>query len=264
MSFRLLTACVALLATSALPLPGAERPPAERYAEVCSFFEKGDYTRAQYIAEGLLKDGHLSPQLFQMLGHIHYRRGDLGRAALSYQRASLFPPPVPEVRQNIAHIHDRTGNLAFPANGFRDQFAARLTRSQWGGIVVTSGWVLLYAVVLCLLFSRTPSLRAPLVLVAVLASVVGVIAGLGWFWHPSFEKVERLAYVTTSETKAFTAATVTSGSVSALPPGSSVRILEDRDLWSYVEIPAEGEYRRGWVQTAALTRFWPYDPGYLE
>ena len=103
-----------------------------------------------------------------------------------------------------------------------------------------------------------------MVLVAVLASVVAVIAGLGWYWHPSFEKIERLAYVTTPETKAFTAATVTSGSVSALPPGSSVRILEDRNLWSYVEIPAEGDYRRGWVQTAALTRFWPYDPGYLE
>ena len=109
------------------PMLAIASSPEERYDEVKTNFEKGDFTRAQYLGEAMLKDGQISPQLFQLLGHIRYRQGDLGRAALWYSRASLFPPPVQEVRQNITHIHERTGNVRFPANTFLDQFSSRLT-----------------------------------------------------------------------------------------------------------------------------------------
>jgi hypothetical protein len=241
--------------------------PAERYDEVRATFEKQDYTRAQYLAEAILKDGHLSPELFQIMGHIRYRQGDLGRAALWYMRASLFPPPVPEIRQNLHYIHERTGNLRFPANSFRDQFSARLSRTQWAHVTIVSGWIFLFAVALFYLQNQSRALRTTLMLVRVLALSVVTIAALGWAWHPSYKKIENLAVVIAPNTKAYTAATVTSGSVSSLPPGSEVRKLEDRGAWCYVEIPVESDdTRRGWVQSDVLTPFWPreFGTGYLE
>jgi hypothetical protein len=247
--------------------------PQERYDEVKANFEKGDFTRAQYLGESMLKDGQLSPQLFQLLGHIRYRQGDLGRAALWYSRASLFPPPVQEIRQNITHIHERTGNVRFAANTFRDQFSARLSRAQWMKMAVVSGWIFLFTVALYYFHTRSFALRTLLMLVRVITVAVTTVAILGWYWHPSYEKLQKLAVVTAPGTKAYTAATVTSGSVSPLPPGSEVRRLEERGAWCYVEIPpppqsaddtVDRQAYRGWVQVDALTPYWPFDPAYLE
>jgi hypothetical protein len=220
----------------------------------------------------MLRKGELSPQLFQLLGHIRYRQGDLGRAALWYSRASLFPPPVPEIRQNITYIHERTGNLRFKANTFLDQFSARLSRTQWAQMGMISGWALLFSVALSVLM-RSFALRTLWVLVGVVAVGTAAAATLGWVLHPSYEKIQNLAMVTAPGTKAYTAATVTSGSVSSLPPGSEVRKLEERGAWCYVEIPAtpqssddssERHPFRGWVQMESITPCWPFDPGYLE
>ena len=259
-----LSVLCALCALLSCPLVTSAAAPEERFDELRTTFEKGDFTRAQELAEDLLTDKHLSPQLFQFLGHIRYRQGDLGRAALWYLRASLFPPPVPEVRQNITYIHERTGNLRFPANSFRDQFSSRLSRAQWLELAMVSGWIFLFAVALYYLQVRSFALRTMLMLVRVIAVAIATVAVLGWLWHPSFEKIENLAIVTAPNTKAYTAATVTSGSVSSLPPGSEVKKLQERGTWCYVEIPVDDETRRGWVQMEALTPCWPFDPGYLE
>src|SRR6188472_2690307 len=92
-----------------------------RYKDLRDTFEKGNYEQARNLGEKLVEDRHLSPELFQILGHTNYRLGDLGQATLWYKRASIIPPPSTEIRQNLAHIHDRTGNLSFPSNSLRDQ-----------------------------------------------------------------------------------------------------------------------------------------------
>ena len=216
----------------------------------------------------MLDSNHLSPQLLQLLGHVRYREGDLGRAALWYLRSSLFPPPTLETRQNLAHIHDRTGNLSFPSNGFQDQFAAHFTRSEWCIMAVICGWTVVLSLFIAFLLCRPGWLRTSLCTLATLAVISGTAGFLGWYWHPSYEKIRDLAIVTATDARAYTAASTTSGSVVQLPPGSEVRKLEDRGAWCYVEIPTDGEHRRGWVQNDALSPFWPadrkFDPGYLE
>ena len=247
---------------------GAVPSPQEQFSAARTAFEKNDFRSVQQISESLIDSGHLSPQLFQLLGHVRYREGDLGRAALWYHRASLFPPPAPEIRQNLAHIHERTGNLSFPSNGFHNQFASRFTRTEWFVMTVICEWTVVFALFIAFLFCRRGWLRASLCTLATLAVIIGTSAFLGWHWHPSYEKVRDLAIVTATKVTAHTAASTTSGSVIELPPGSEVRKLEDRGAWCYVEIPTDGEYRRGWVQNEALSPFWPadkkFDPGYLE
>lgn len=243
----------------------AETPtPEQRFVDARASFDKGDFTKAQYQAEAMIKDGLLSRGIMELLGHARYRQGDLGRAALWYRRASLFPPPEPELRQNIAHIHDRTGNVSFPSNGLLDQISAWFSRSQWLQIAVFCGWVIALTLLLCLLYVRSSSLRVLLLTGAALALIIACISGVGWLFHPNYERVKDIFIVTAKEARAYTAASTTAGSVTDLRAGSEVRTLEDRGAWCYVEIPNEVENRRGWVQKDTLTPFWPFDPGYLE
>jgi tetratricopeptide (TPR) repeat protein len=247
----------------------AESSPQARYSEARAAFEKGDFGKAQYLCEALVNEQHLAPALFQLLGNTRYRLGDLGRAALYYQRAAMFPPPSAETRQNLAHIHERTGNFFFHSNGLLDQFAARFTRSQWLAAAAAFGWVLTLCCLIAFLFLRAGNLRAMLLTAAVLALTGEALCVLGWMWHPSFEKFRDLAVVTSKETRAYSAASTTSSSLVQLPPGSQVRRIENRGTWCYVEFhtenpsPGRGNLR-GWVQTESTTPLWPYDPACLE
>jgi len=236
----------------------------EQYQHAREAFEKGEFKKAEELARGLLRKEHLSSELFQLLGHISYRRDELGQAALWYERATLFPTPSVELRQNIMHIRSRTGNVNFPSNGFRDQYAAFLTRSQWFYIGGTSLWVFVIAVTVYYFFRRRSAARVFLMLVRVLALVTATLAGLGWYWHPSYDKVERLAVITEQDARAYTAASTGSGMVmNNIPPGSGVKKLEERGAWTYVEIPTE-QLVRGWVESRFLTSYWPFNPAYLE
>lgn len=260
----ILPAALALLLALIVPAP-AQDDVQSQYEEAKADFEKGRFAAARTKAEKLLNQGHLSPELFHFLGNVSYRLEEPGMAALYYRRAALFPPVEPELRQNLAHIRDTSGNLSFPRNPFREQYAGFLSRTQWFYLLLGSMWAVLASVVLALFLQRGSALRLLLVFIRVLAVIVATFAAVGWFWRPTYENVSRLAIITQAGTKAFTAATVTAGSVTPLPQGSEIRRLEDRGLWSYVEIPgSNGEPLRGWVQNTAFTPLWPYRREYLD
>ena len=109
-------------------------------------------------------------------------------------------------------------------------------------------------------------MRAILLTGAALALIVGGASFLGWLWHPSYDTLKDRAVVTAADTRAFTAASTTSGSVIQLPPGSEVVQLEKRGAWTYVEIPFDPEPKRGWVQSNTMTPLWPdeFDPKFLD
>ena len=267
--FALALTCLIVASGQTLPGAAAETEvdvatPKTRYEDMLGAFERGDFANAKAVGEKLVAQGSLSPQVFQFLGNTHYRLGEMGTAALYYRRAALFPPSIPEVRQNLVHIRDRTGNLSFAKNEFREQYSGFLSRSRWFVIAVSAAWIAALSFVLTLFLRRSSGLRVFMVFIRVLAVLTALFAGMGWYWRPTFAKIEKIAIITEPNTKAYTAATVTAGTVTALPPGSEVRRLEDRGQWTYVEIPGEDLVRRGWVLNSTFEPLWPYQKGYLE
>ena len=246
--------------------------PDARLQEVRDAFEQGRFKPAGYLAETLDKDmrkkGLVSPALFELMGHIRYRQGELGPAALFYERAALFPPPIPEVRQNLTHIRSKNGSLVFAPHDVRVQLAAWLAPHQWMEIAIACGWVVLLSIVFTLLFLRAGGLRVLLLTFATFVFILGGLSLLVWSWHPTYENIKSLAIITAPDTKAYTSASTTGGTVNDLPPGSEVRTLDSRGAWTFVEIPGDTETttNRGWVQTSALAAVWPeeYSAQFLE
>ena len=229
----------------------------ERYKQVVDALAKKDYNRAQAGTESLLGEGALSPELFEIMGHTRYRQGDHGRAVLWYERALLFTPRVPEIRQNLRHLDDKVRFLAFRDASPLHTFGLLLQRNTWLIIASAGGWLLLIGAGIVIV-SRPGAWRNGSIAALVIGALLLPLGATGAIVRPKGEdRVKDIWVVTSTGAKAYTAASTTAGTVIDLPPGSQIRLLEKRGAWNYVEIPATSENLRGWIESDTVTTLWP-------
>jgi hypothetical protein len=221
--------------------------------------EKGNFTKAQYLAESLTKKTppQLSSEVFQIIGHARYRQKDLGRAALWYQRAQLLDGGNPELRQNLRHLFDLTRYLSFNEASPLTEISLKLSSNQWLYLIAVGIWLLFLPLAWRVLTGRSQSW--PFILSAIGLMILLPASTLATIRPASETRVKDISLVNQPDISAYTAATVTSGSVISLPPGSQVRVLEKRGSWVFVEIPNVPENLRGWVESGALTPLWIWD-----
>lgn len=246
-----------LLATA--PLAAAEDSPDAVYREAVALLEKGDFGRAQYLAEGLTKrePAVLGADLFELIGHARYRQEDPGRAALWYQRAQLLDGRSPELRQNLRHLFEQFRYLSFGDTSTLAGWSLKLTLNEWLLLAAASLWLTLLPLAWRVLSRRSASW--PLTVAACGLALLLPTAAFAALRPASAERVDNLFIVTAPDIRAYTAATTTSGTVIDLPPGSQVRLLEKRGAWIYAEVPSRPENLRGWIENRALTPLWPWD-----
>ncbi|MBB5032174.1 BatD family protein [Prosthecobacter vanneervenii] len=251
------------LATLSLNAVAADASPDAVYQQAREALEKGKYTQAQYLAESLTKQNPpaLSAEVFTIIGHARYRQEDLGRAALWYQRAQLLEPLNPELLQNLLHLDEKLRFFRFGENSVLTFISLLLSQNTWIIIASACAWLVVLALISWILSPTRKTSHGVLVLIF---TVLGLLiaapaAGLAAIRPAPSERVKDIMVVTAREVNAYTAATVTSGNVISLPPGSQIRLLEKRGAWSYVEIPSSPQSVRGWVESATYTPLWPWD-----
>lgn len=258
---------VMIFLVSLVPRPAAASGEAEfqeRYGEIVAALKKADHNKAQALAESLLGDGFLSPELFEILGHTRYRQGDLGRSALWYQRAALFSPSTAEIRQNLRHLREKTQSLQFSNSSPFRSFGLLLMPDHWLLLASAGGWLLLLGAGLAIA-ARTGRGRGWSIAAAVIGFFVCTAGAAGAAARPSgADQVTGIHKITAAKAKAHTAASSTSGTVmDSVPAGSTVRLLEKRGAWSYVEIPGEPDPLRGWIESDSMAALWPWPVEWL-
>ncbi|MDZ4403322.1 BatD family protein [Prosthecobacter sp.] len=254
---------IAALATLTVHAAAADESPDELYRQAREALEKGKFTQAQYLGESLTRQNPpaLSAAVFSLIAHARYRQEDLGRAAMWYQRAHLLEPANPEVRQNLRHLDEKLRFFRFQEESPLAEWSLLLGKNTWIIAASAGVWLILLAIMRCILASSRKSSGGTCALVF---SVVGILlfipsATFAAIRPEPGQRVKDVMVVTAKEVSAYTAATLTSGSVIDIPPGSQVRLLEKRGAWSYVEIPSGTDPVRGWVESATCTPLWPWE-----
>lgn len=234
--------------------------PDEIYRQAVEELKKENFNKAQYLAESLTKKEppQLSPQVFEIIGHARYRQKDLGRAALWYQRAQLLDGRTPELRQNLRHLFEQTRYLSFSSSSPLVDLSTKLTLNEWLITASVGLWLIFLPLIWRTWKGRSAS-NWPEIIITLGVLLLIPSAGFAALRPSAAARVEGISIVTQPDVDSYTAATVTSGSVIPLPPGSQVRLIEKRGSWFYVEIPSKPENLRGWVEASALTPLWPWD-----
>jgi len=103
MNLRLIFFITAMLLTAAAAVTAddASISDAERlFSEGNSLYEAGEYGKAVEKYSLILKEGLASGELFYNLGNAYLKTGDLGRAALNYERAGIYMPGDSDLLSN--------------------------------------------------------------------------------------------------------------------------------------------------------------------
>ncbi|HPR32608.1 MAG TPA: tetratricopeptide repeat protein, partial [Prolixibacteraceae bacterium] len=69
------------------------------------YYLSDDFARAIESYENLINQGYEPAALYYNLGNAHYKRGNLARAILNYERALLLAPNDEDIRFNLELVN---------------------------------------------------------------------------------------------------------------------------------------------------------------
>lgn len=260
-----------LFAASILPAQAADRDAAQKlYDQAREHLENGEFTKAQYFAENILRQDAplLSADVFNIIGHARFRQNDMGRAALWYQRAALLDPLNPELRQNLRLLDEKLRFFVVPQPSTLGQWSLLLPKDTWVLIATAGAWLVLLALAWRVLIGRASAQNARPRLLVVLLVLLGVglclpSAALATLRPAAPSRVHDVIVITAPETSLYAAATLTSAAQLDLPPGSQARLIQQHETWSYIEVAGGDEPLRGWVESSAWQKLWIWDEAAL-
>jgi tetratricopeptide (TPR) repeat protein len=205
-------------------------------------YAAGHFQAATEGYEALVRAGQTNPVLFYNLGNAWYRRGDLARAILNYERALALEPRHAEATANLRLVRDQARALELTASG-PERYLDSITSDAYAWMAAIGFWVGAFAFA-SFLFRRSTSKAVAMIVAFLFAG--GALYALYTVENGSHG--QSLAIVVGKNIDARLATADNANSVLALPPGSEINLLSTRGDWSYAALPNN---LRGWVPTTS-------------
>lgn len=209
------------------------------FAKAGQLYDEGRFEESRQLYREQAAHGPWSANLFYNLANAEYRTGELGRAALNYERAIALEGGHAEARANLHWLRETTG-AKVPAEPWWEHLFPKLSENVWVILAAVFGWSALLAAALP---AAGASSRWGL---AVFALCLALYAGAG-AWLGGRERA--VAVITVKEAVARLAPADRAAPAETLPAGSRVRVLSERGEWVYCTLP---DGRLGWVAAAQL------------
>ena len=232
------------------------RSPADQQAVNAAnqLYQAGHYSAAISIYEELILQGVDDAVVFYNLGNAYYQSGELGRAVLNLQRATLLEPRDQDIQANLELARAESGALDFPTAAGPLQSLANLTRA-WLNLNETSllalgAWFAFAFMVLIVRLTKPGTLRklAQYLAIFILLLVIASTVSLGTRIYsdhnlPSGVVVAPIVTVSSSpQGKDLTKW--------QLPSGTEVNLMVTQGGWAQMSLP--GKSVEGWIPVESV------------
>ena len=116
-------------------------------------YENGRYSEAAQTYQQLVDQDYIDSSLFYNLGNAYYRRGDLGKAILNYERAARLAPRDGDIQANLTYANNQSlDQYEFEANSPLEQWtqaaSSKLTLNEMSVLALVIFWVLIILFIL--------------------------------------------------------------------------------------------------------------------
>ncbi len=217
-------------------------------------YENGRYSEAAQTYQQLVDQDYADSSLFYNLGNAHYRRGDLGKAILNYERASLLAPRDGDIQANLAYaraqaVDQYESEANSPLEQWTQAASSKLTLNEMSILALVLFWVLTGLFILYLHSRQSPSakgLRYALVFSLLIFTLSAFTLGERIYTEisspPAIVTVESVEVVSNPGQDGVTQVTLHSG--------AQVILLETRGQWARLSLP--GDQFQGWVPVGTV------------
>lgn len=217
------------------------------FAKANADYAAGHFPEAIASYESLAQSQQWNPTLFYDLGNAYFRKGDLGRAILNYERALALAPNHAEARANLQLVRDQARALEL-APGRIESHLGFLAHDQYAWLAAIAFWGA--AAIFCgLYFGRRRTVVW--IFALVLCGAISAGAAFAAYALETGSAGANLAIVTKKNIQARLATAESAGTVLLLPPGSEIKILSTRGDWSYAALPND---LQGWIPAESAER----------
>ena len=216
---------------------------ADDFHKAGALYESGKFSESKKIYEQLVASGPWSANLFYNLGNAEFRLGQLGKAALHFERALLLDPAHGEATQNLIFVRKQAG-APIPPFHIPHFILVFLGGPGVTAVATVCGWLLVFCATRMLAGGRAGLLWW--------GALLGLLLGGGaatclWSQH----RDAALAVITQPQVDARAQPADRSPLATQLLAGSRVRVLSELGEWCQCELPNQG---RGWIPANALEK----------
>lgn len=256
---RLATLVVVLLSAALLATAvRADEPPLADFLRGNQAYAAARYDEAIAAYEALRAGGSESGALHFNLGNAYMKRGDIGRAIASYERAARQLPRDPDVAANLSFARERAA-IEAPERPLWQRllapFAARATGGELTVAFAVAWWSMWGLLLARLLLSRG---RLGLGRAAALAGLAAAVIGVSLAVRLTvLETADAGVVVAAGETPVRFEPSPNGTEHFVVSPGMDVSLGEERDGWRLI---ARADGRRGWLPAEAVEPI-PVPPG---
>ena len=222
---------------------GALSARADDFQKAGALYESGKFSESKKAYEQLVASGPWSANLFYNLGTAEFRLGQLGKAALQFERALLLEHSHGEAAQNLAYVRKQVG-APIPTVPVAHFILVFLGGPGVTAVATVCGWLLIFCATRLLAGGREGRLWWG----ALLGLLLGGCAAAGlWSLHRDAD----LAVITQPQVDARAQPADRSPLAAQLSVATRVRVLSELGEWSQCELPNQS---RGWIPANALEK----------
>ncbi len=240
--------CAAVATTPSDTLPTADKVTGDNY------YIANDFDSAIALYEAVLASGKESHELYYNLGNAYYKKEEMGKAILNYERALLLAPGDKDTQFNLALAKSKTvDKVSEPYKIFfvewKDALINMLTLSSWTTMAIAAFIVLLLSVLL-FLWSDRVALRKSGFFVALFSLFVTLFANYAAWQHHDRLTNRETAIILQPSVTAKSTPDKSGTDLFVIHEGRKVRISDDTmKTWKEIELE---DGTMGWVPASSL------------
>jgi tetratricopeptide (TPR) repeat protein len=219
------------------------------------FFEANQASRNHQFQQAidgyvrLIENGYDNGHVYYNLGNAYFRKGDLGRAILAFERARLLIPRDGDLSFNLSHARNQIQDESVALQS--SSFSGFLGLDSFNRYETFLGFVLLnilFFSLLCIrLFFKTEWIYYLTIFLAILLSIAVSIVVWQWYAWAS----DNRGVIVSEEVVVKAGPDLKDTDLFKLHAGTLVRVERTENDWTLLQLSKD---KRGWVESKQLER----------
>lgn len=244
----LMLPCAVMATTPSDSLPAADKITGDNY------YMANEFDSAIDVYEAVLATGKESHELYFNLGNAYYKKDNIGKAILNYERALLLAPNDKDILFNITLAKSKAvDKVSEPYRIFfvewRDALVNLFTLSAWTTIAIAAFVVLLLSLLL-FLWSNKVAVRKTGFFVAIISLVVTLFANYAAYQLYTSLTNRNAAIILQPSVTAKSTPDKSGTDLFVIHEGRKVHISDDTmKAWKEIELE---DGTAGWVPASSL------------